>query len=94
MYGDRIIAVIYSEKEREFVELEELVESFLIRFVGKVQGKNDRLVIVFDYLFLKDVIFCRVVRGLNYEFKEGDWAVVEMRRYSLKGDRFFYVELI
>lgn len=36
MYGDRIIAVIYSEKEREFVELEELVESFLIRFVGKV----------------------------------------------------------
>lgn len=44
MHGDRIIAVIHSEKERESAEPEELVEPFLTRFVGKVQGKNDRLV--------------------------------------------------
>ncbi|MFP1527771.1 hypothetical protein ACLB1R_11320 [Escherichia coli] len=42
MHGDRIIAVIHSEKERESAEPEELVEPFLTRFVGKVQGKNDR----------------------------------------------------
>ncbi|MCZ5652716.1 hypothetical protein O5541_03150 [Escherichia coli] len=46
MHGDRIIAVIHSEKERESAEPEELVEPFLTRFVGKVQGKNDRLAIV------------------------------------------------
>lgn len=39
MHGDRIIAVIHSEKERESAEPEELVEPFLTRFVGKVQGK-------------------------------------------------------
>ena len=39
MHGDRIIAVIHSEKERESAEPEELVEPFLTRFVGKVQAK-------------------------------------------------------
>jgi exoribonuclease-2 len=36
MHGDRIIAVIHTEKERESAEPEELVEPFLTRFVGKV----------------------------------------------------------
>lgn len=93
MHGDRIIAVIHSEKERESAEPEELVEPFLTRFVGKVQGKNDRLTIVPDHPLLKDAIPCRAARGLNHEFKEGDWAVAEMRRHPLKGDRSFYAEL-
>jgi len=93
MHGDRIIAVIHSEKERESAEPEELVEPFLTRFVGKVQGKNDRLAIVPDHPLLKDAIPCRAARGLNHEFKEGDWAVAEMRRHPLKGDRSFYAEL-
>ncbi|MFO6335556.1 hypothetical protein ACLBVB_37275, partial [Pseudomonas aeruginosa] len=36
MHGDRIVAVIHSEKERESAEPESLVEPFLTRFVGKV----------------------------------------------------------
>ena len=59
MHGDRIIAVIHSEKERESAEPEELVEPFLTRFVGKVQGQNDRLAIVPDHPLLKDAIPCR-----------------------------------
>lgn len=39
MHGDRIVAVIHTEKERESAEPEELIEPFLTRFVGKVQGK-------------------------------------------------------
>ncbi len=93
MHGDRIIAVIHSEKDRESAEPEELVEPFLTRFVGKVQGKNDRLAIVPDHPLLKDAIPCRAARGLNHEFKEGDWAVAEMRRHPLKGDRSFYADL-
>ncbi len=40
MHGDRIIAVVHTEKERESAEPEELVEPFLTRFVGKVQKKR------------------------------------------------------
>lgn len=93
MHGDRIVAVIHTEKERESAEPEELIEPFLTRFVGKVQGKNDRLSIVPDHPLLKDAIPCRAARGVQHEFKEGDWAVAEMRRHPLKGDRSFYADL-
>ncbi len=56
MHGDRIVAVIHSEKERESAEPESLVEPFLTRFVGKVQKKDDRLAIVPDHPLLKDAI--------------------------------------
>ncbi|MGL5242710.1 MAG: exoribonuclease II [Kluyvera ascorbata] len=93
MHGDRIIAVIHSEKEKESAEPEELVEPFLTRFVGKVHRKDDRLSIVPDHPLLKDAIPCRAERGVTHDFKEGDWAVAEMRRHPLKGDRSFYAEL-
>lgn len=89
MHGDRIIAVIHSEKERESAEPEELVEPFLTRFVGKVQGKNDRLAIVPDHPLLKDAIPCRAARGLNHEFKEGDWAVARNAPPSAERRSFF-----
>lgn len=93
MHGDRIVAVIHTEKERESAEPEALIEPFLTRFVGKIQGKNDRLTIVPDHPLLKDTIPCRAARGVQHEFKEGDWAVAEMRRHPLKGDRSFYADL-
>ncbi|MGU9865377.1 MULTISPECIES: exoribonuclease II [Kluyvera] len=93
MHGDRIIAVIHSEKEKESAEPEELVEPFLTRFVGKIHRKDDRLSIVPDHPLLKDAIPCRAERGVTHDFKEGDWAVAEMRRHPLKGDRSFYAEL-
>ncbi|MGK9171941.1 exoribonuclease II [Yokenella regensburgei] len=93
MHGDRIIAVIHTEKDRESAEPEELVEPFLSRFVGRVQRKDDRLSIVPDHPLIKDVIPCRADRQVTHDFKEGDWAVAEMRRHPLKGDRTFYAEL-
>ena len=93
MHGDRITAVIHSEKDRESAEPEELIEPFLTRFVGKVLRKDDRLSIIPDHLLLKDAIPCRAERGVAHDFKDGDWAVAEMRRHPLKGDRGFYAEL-
>lgn len=93
MHGDRIIAVIHSEKDRESAEPEELVEPFLTRFVGKITRKDDRFTIVPDHPLLKDSIICRPARGVTHEFNDGDWAVAEMRRHPLKGDRSFYAEL-
>jgi exoribonuclease-2 len=93
MHGDRIVAVIHTEKERESAEPEALIEPFLTRFVGKVQRKDDRISITPDHPLLKDAIQCRAARGVEHDFKEGDWAVAEMRRHPLKGDRTFYAEL-
>jgi exoribonuclease-2 len=93
MHGDRVIAVIHTEKDRESAEPEELVEPFLSRFVGRIQRKDDRLSIVPDHPLIKDVIPCRAERNVTHDFKDGDWAVAEMRRHPLKGDRTFYAEL-
>lgn len=93
MHGDRISAVIHTEKERESAEPEALIEPFLTRFVGKVHKKDDRLSIVPDHPLLKEAIPCRAARGVEHDFVEGDWAVAEMRRHPLKGDRGFYAEL-
>lgn len=84
MHGDRISAVIHTEKERESAEPEALIEPFLTRFVGKVHKKDDRLSIVPDHPLLKDAIPCRAARDVEHDFVEGDWAVAEMRRHPLK----------
>ncbi|MBK4715849.1 MULTISPECIES: exoribonuclease II [Tenebrionibacter/Tenebrionicola group] len=93
MHGDRVTAVIHTDKDRETAEPEALLEPFLTRFVGRVQKKEDRYAIIADHPLLRDAIPCRPERGLKHEFQEGDWAVAEMRRHPLKGDRGFYAEL-
>ncbi|MGO3570793.1 MAG: exoribonuclease II, partial [Serratia grimesii] len=93
MHGDRVTATLHTEKEREIAEPETLIEPFLTRFVGRVQKRDDRLSIVPDHPLLKDAIQCRPVRGLNHNFQAGDWAVAEMCRHPLKGDRGFNADL-
>lgn len=93
MHGDRITATVRSEKDREIVEPEELVEPFLSRFVGRVQLKDDRLTIVPNHPLIREIIPCRPVRNVEHNFQTGDWAVAEMRRHPLKGDRQFYAEI-
>ncbi|QCR36179.1 exoribonuclease II [Nissabacter sp. SGAir0207] len=93
MHGDRVVATLHTEKEREVAEPESLIEPFLTRFVGRVQKKDDRFSIVPDHPLLRDAIPCRPARDVKHEFKEGDWAVAEMRRHPLKGDRGFYADL-
>ncbi|QKJ87266.1 exoribonuclease II [Paramixta manurensis] len=93
MHGDRVVAAVQTDKDREIVEPEKLLEPFLTRFVGRVQKKDDRLSIVPDHPLLREAISCRPDRALTHDFQAGDWAVAEMRRHPLKGDRGFYAEL-
>ncbi len=95
MHGDRVSAVLQTDKDREVADPETLIEPFLTRFVGRVQrkDKDERLSIIPDHPLLKDAIQCRADRGVKHDFQNGDWAVAEMRRHPLKGDRTFYAEL-
>ncbi|MGG4607124.1 exoribonuclease II [Providencia sp. Me31A] len=95
MHGDRVIAAIHTDKDREFAEPEELVEPFLDRFVGKIQKKenDNRLFVIPDHPLLKDMISCRPIHSITHEFKQDDWVVAHMRRHPLKGDKGFYAEI-
>ncbi|WP_299012809.1 exoribonuclease II [uncultured Photobacterium sp.] len=95
MHGDRVVAVIRTEKEREVAEPQELVEQFINRFIGRVKLIRDRLHVVPDHPQLKDAIKARAVKGLNPELlKEGDWVVANMTRHPLVGDnKTFFCEI-
>lgn len=95
MHGDRVIAAVHTDKDREFAEPEELVEPFLDRFVGKIQKKenDNRLFVIPDHPLLKDMISCRPANNITHEFKQDDWVVAHMRRHPLKGDKTFYAEI-
>ncbi|MBE8595000.1 exoribonuclease II [Xenorhabdus sp. BG5] len=95
MHGDRITAAIHTDKEKEIAEPESLIEPFLTRFVGKVHKKenDNRLWIIPDHPLLKDTIPCRPANHVDHTFENGDWAVAEMRRHPLKGDRGFHAEI-
>lgn len=94
MHGDKIIALLKIEKDREIVEPEKLIEPFLNRFVGKIEKKDDRLFIIPDYPFLKDLIVCKPNKNCTSLFQSGDWAVAQLIRHKLKGDHVFYAELM
>ncbi len=93
MHGDRVTAAFHTEKEREVAEPEALIEPFLSRFVGRIQKKDDRLSVIPDHPLLKDAIPCRPVKGLEHDFRAGDWVVAQMSRHPLKGDRTFFADI-
>ncbi|OLQ74147.1 exoribonuclease II [Photobacterium proteolyticum] len=95
MHGDRVVAVIRTEKEREVAEPQELVEQFMTRFIGRVKLIRDRLNVIPDHPQLKDAIKARAIKGLNPELlKEGDWVVANLTRHPLVGDnKTFFCEI-
>ncbi|MBZ2279600.1 exoribonuclease II, partial [Buchnera aphidicola] len=62
MHGDRILARIIIEKDREIADPEILIEPFLKTFVGKIEKKENRLFILPHYPFLKDLIACHIYK--------------------------------
>ena len=95
MHGDKVIAVIRTEKEREVAEPTELVEQNLTRFIGRIKMIRDRLNVVPDHPQLKDAIKARTIKGLNPEtLKEGDWVVAHLTSHPLvKENKPFFCEI-
>ncbi|QNS01963.1 MAG: exoribonuclease II [Buchnera aphidicola (Pentalonia nigronervosa)] len=94
MHGDKIIALLKIEKDREIAEPEKLIEPFLNRFVGTIEKKNNKLFIMPDYPFFKDFIVCQTNSNYLNKLQNGDWAVAKLIKHKLRGDHIFYAELI
>ncbi|MGR2890673.1 exoribonuclease II [Vibrio vulnificus] len=95
MHGDKVIAIIRTENEREVAEPQELVEQMLNRFIGRVKMFKGKLNVVPDHTQLKKMsLKAKTKKGLNpQEFAEGDWVVGHLIRHPLKDDNGFFVEI-
>ncbi|RJX70935.1 exoribonuclease II [Vibrio sinensis] len=95
LHGDKVIAIIRTEKEREVAEPESLLEQNLTRFIGRVKLFKGKLNVAPDHPQLKkQSLKAKVKKGLNPEhFAEGDWVVAHLIQHPLKGDNGFMVEI-
>ncbi len=95
LHGDKVVAIIRTEKEREVAEPQELIEPNLTRFIGRVKMFKGKLNVTPDHPVLKkQSLKAKVKKGLNpTDFNEGDWVVAHLIRHPLKGDNSFFVEI-
>ncbi|MFM2600690.1 exoribonuclease II [Vibrio fortis] len=95
VHGDKVVAIIRTEKEREVAEPEELVEQGLTRFIARVKLFKGRLNVVPDHPQLKKLqLKAKAKKGLNPEtLKEGDWVVAHIVQHPLKGDNGFLAQI-
>lgn len=94
LHGDRVEAIVRTEKDREVAEPETLVEPSLDRFIGRVQWVRNRLNVVPDNPQMKDALRAKTKRGLSQDgLKEGDWVVASLTKHPLKGDDNFLCEI-
>ena len=95
LHGDKVMAIIRTEKEREVAEPQELLEPSLERFIGRVKLFKGKLNVAPDHPQLKkQSLKAKVKKGLKSDdFAEGDWVVARLIRHPLKGDNGFFVEI-
>ncbi|MDG3085581.1 exoribonuclease II [Vibrio hannami] len=95
VHGDKVVALIRTENEKEVAEPDELIEQSLNRFIGRIKMFKGKLNVVPDLPQLKRLsLKAKAKKGLNPEtLNEGDWVVAHLIRHPLKGDNGFFAEI-
>ncbi|CAM3860624.1 exoribonuclease II [Vibrio aquimaris] len=95
MHGDKVRAIIRTEKEREVAEPEALLEQGINRFIGRVKWFKGKLNVNPDHPQLKKLsLKAKVTKGLKRDdLKEGDWVVAHLIQHPLADDNGFLVEI-
>ncbi|RYU74158.1 exoribonuclease II [Aliivibrio finisterrensis] len=94
MHGDKVVALIRTENDKEQAEPDQLIEQSITRFIGRIQMFKKRLQVMPDHPSLKNAIKAKARKGVNPEtLKEGDWVVAELTQHPLKGDQSFLCEV-
>ena len=95
MHGDKVRAIIRTEKEREVAEPEALLEQGINRFIGRVKWFKGKLNVNPDHPQLKKLsLKAKVTKGLKRDdLKEGDWVVAHLIQHPLADDNSFLVEI-
>jgi exoribonuclease II len=95
LHGDKVIAIIRTENDREVAEPQELVEPSLDRFIGRVKMFKNKFNVAPDHPQLKkQPLRAQLKNGLSADdFKEDDWVIAHLTRHPLKGDDGFSVQI-
>ncbi|WP_108648937.1 exoribonuclease II [Dongshaea marina] len=90
VHGDRITALIRSDKDREQAEPDTLLEQGLTRFIGQLDLNKDQLYVQPDQPQIKQSFKSRPAKALAQEtLNKGDWVVAELTRHPLRDKGFF-----
>ncbi|WWO97828.1 MAG: exoribonuclease II [Candidatus Dasytiphilus stammeri] len=90
MPGDRIIAILKINNQREIAKPERLLEPFLTRFIGRIKIKDNQLSIIIEHPFIKYIISCSPANHLKSQLQNADWVVAEMRHHPLIADHQYF----
>lgn len=94
MHGDKVVALIRTENDKEVADPDELLEQSIDRFIGRVKMIRNKLNVVPDNPQLKDAIRAKTKKGLSHDaLAEGDWVVATLIQHPLKGDNSFFCEI-
>lgn len=95
LHGDKVVALIRNENDKEFAEPDQLVEQSLNRFIGRVKLFKGRLNVVPDkQQYRKLSLKAKAKKGVNPEtLKDGDWVVAQLVQHPLKDSSGFFVEI-
>ncbi|WP_028109716.1 exoribonuclease II [Ferrimonas futtsuensis] len=94
VHGDRVTAVLRTEKEKEVAEPDSLLEPGLGRFIARVKFIKERLNVIPDHPLMKDPLRakCNGVKGS--ELGNGDYVVAHLVKHPLReGEQHFQVEV-
>lgn len=94
MHGDRISARIQVEKNREVAKPERLIESFLSKFIGKIERKKNNIFILPYHPLLKNLILCNINKNDLHNLKTGDWVIAQLITHKLQGDQNFCAKIV
>ncbi len=88
IHGDKVIAIIRSENDKESAEPDELIEPSLTRFIARVKKFKGRLNVVPDHPQLRKLsLKAKARKGVNPEsLNEGDWVVAHLIEHPLMAD--------
>lgn len=88
IHGDKVVAIIRSENDKESAEPDELLEPALTRFIGRIKKFKGRLNVVPDHPQLKKLsLKAKARKGVNPEtLNDGDWVVAHLVQHPLKAD--------
>ncbi len=95
LHGDKVVALIRTENNKEVAEPDELVEHHMSRFIARVKMFKGRLNVVADIPQLKRLsLKAKAKKGLNPELlSDGDWVIAHLTKHPLNGDNGFFVEI-
>ncbi|MDP8079560.1 exoribonuclease II [Phocoenobacter skyensis] len=95
MHGDKVKASVVVDGDKERVDIEELIEPMLTRFVARVKfNREGRLQLAVDHPNVKPLISANVNnKKITQKLQENDWVVAELKTHPLRDDRFLFAQV-